>query len=139
MEQRTRQNSHLKHNKKMLINIELFNQKSLLRNHPRTTHRLLSDRGKWWNLITKNGKNIYLSRKKSQDKPERVTKTSGWTTSKWKWEICRTTKKIIWPKIGDSIWIYQNPKDGTILLNFKKTEYNRWSIFKLGLMITKRI
>ena len=62
--------------------IELFNQKSLLRDHPRTTHRLLSDGGSDGTSSQKMAKNIYLSRKKSQDKPERVTKTSGWTTVK---------------------------------------------------------
>ena len=62
--------------------IELFNQKSLLRDHPRTTHRLLSDGGSDGTSSQKMAKNIYLSRKKSQDKPERVTKASGLTTVK---------------------------------------------------------
>ena len=54
-------------------NIELFNQKSLLRDHPRTTHRLLSDGGsdgtsaqKWQRTSIFQEKSNRINRRESQ-------------------------------------------------------------------------
>ena len=39
-------------------------------------------------------------------------------------------------QIGESIWIYHNLKEGTLLLN-SNNEYNRCSIPRLGINLTK--
>ena len=53
-----------------------------------------------------------------------------------KMRIIKKYKNSFERQIGESIWINHNLKEGTLLLN-SKNEYNRCSIPRLGLAITK--
>ena len=53
-----------------------------------------------------------------------------------KMKVLKKYKNSFERQIGESIWINHNLKEGTILLN-SKNEYNRCSIPRLGLMMTK--
>ena len=53
-----------------------------------------------------------------------------------KMRVIQKYKNSFERQLGESIWINHNLKEGTILLN-SKNEYNRCSIPRLGLAITK--